>query len=411
MLRDFLIKPANGQRYILLDEVQSVEGWEEVVKALYDEGMLASSTVIATGSIAHMLKAERLPGRGVEGNTMLLRHLNFRDFVLGLLNDVETEYGVNRIGKLLDYQFTNNEMKDLYDYIKANPIELDNGLDAVYEKVLKLTPYSIPIFKLFDVYLNTGGYPITINSYVKNSFSSENPSRRISDELYEEIFNYAKQDAAMIGGKAAGDPKKASMIIESTIDRIGISVSYSAMARSISMNTTTVINYFSRLENSFVFSLIYGLGKNLSEMKKSKIYFSDIFLHYACGAASKGVSGASYTHDLLSSSSLGIVVEEAVMDHLIKTKEQDPMKHYKTFVSFYNDDRSEMDFIYKLENGRHIAIEVKYQNAVQFSRIKRLSQISDYLILSKDSMSKEEGFVKIPVAFLLLLLQKSESNL
>ncbi|MGC8730573.1 MAG: DUF4143 domain-containing protein [Candidatus Micrarchaeia archaeon] len=146
-------------------------------------------------------------------------------------------------------------------------------------------------------------------------------------------------------------------------------------------------------------------------MRKSKAYFSDIFLYYACGAASKGVNGTIYTQDLLGSSSLGIVVEEVVLDHLIKTKEQDSMKHYKTFVRFYNNDKSELDFIYKLENGRHIAIEVKYRNAVQFSRVKRLKQILDYLILSKDSMSKEEGVVEIPVAFFLLLLQKSESNL
>ncbi|MGC8730572.1 MAG: hypothetical protein ACP5RP_04295 [Candidatus Micrarchaeia archaeon] len=63
------------------------------------------------------------------------------------------------------------------------------------------------------------------------------------------------------GCKAAGDPKKASMIIESTIGRIGISVSYPAMARGITMNTAIVINYFGRLENSFVFSIIYGLGR------------------------------------------------------------------------------------------------------------------------------------------------------
>ncbi len=411
MLRDFLIRPAGGQRYIMLDEVQNVGGWEEVVKALFDAGMLASSTVIATGSIAHMLKADMLPGRGVEGNTMLLRHLDFRDFALGLLRDIETDYGANRINKLLDYNFTNDEMKNLYEFIKATAIGIDGGLDSIYENAQKLKPYSIPIFKLFEVYLNTGGYPISINDYIKRSLFPENRGRGISDELYEEIFDYARQDAAIIGGKAAGDPNKASIIIESTVGNVGNSVSYSATARRVGMNTATVISYFNRLENSFVFSPIYGLGRNSSEMKKGKIYFSDIFLHYACGAASKGASGTGYTRDLLESSSLGIVVEEAVLDHLIKTKEQDPMRHYKTFIRFYNNDKSELDFLYKLENGSYMAIEVKYRNAVQFSRIKRISWISDYLILSKDSMEKAEGFIEIPVAFLLLLLQKSDSNL
>ena len=410
MLRDFLMKPASGKKYILLDEVQNVEGWEEVIKALYDAGMLDSATVIATGSIAHMLKAEMLPGRGVEGNTMLLRHLNFRDFALGLLKDIKSDYGANRANRLLGYQFTNNEMDSLYEYIGANGLDIDNGIDAMYEKAHELMPYSIPIFKLFEIYLNTGGYPISINSYIRRALQPEKPGAEIDGKIYEEIFNYAKQDAAMIGGKSIGDPAKASRIIDSVLASVGNSISYSAIARKADMNTATVISYFERLENSFVFAPLYALGRNLSEMKKSKIYFSDIFMHYACGAGSKGVDGASYALGLLGSSSLGTVVEEVAFDHLIKTKEQDPMKHYKTFVKFYNDN-GEIDFLYKLENGSYIAIEVKYRNDVQASRVKRLKSVPDYLILSKNSMEKADGFAIIPIAFLLLLLKKSDPNL
>ena len=409
MLRDFLMKPLQGRKYILLDEVQNVGGWEEVIKALYDSGMLSSSTVVATGSIAHMLKGERLPGRGVEGNTMLLRHLTFRDLALGLLKDVESEYGVNRINKLLNYEFTNEEMEKLYGYVKANAVNIDEGLEKLYENANGLVPYSVPIFKLFEVYLMTGGYPISINDFLYNSLSA-GEGYGIADNAYEEIYNYARQDAALIGGESAGDPAKASRIIESVVDYVGASVSYSSVAQRIGFNAATTISYFKRLENSFVFTPIYGLSRSLAEMKKSKTYFSDIFLHYACGAKAKGMSGSGYTSELLGSSSLGTVVEEAVLDHLIKTKESDPMKHYSTFVRFYNDE-GELDFLYKLENGGHIAIEVKYRNAVQASRVKRINGVADYLILSKDSMERTDYGTIMPAAFLLLLLQKSDSNL
>ncbi len=408
MLRDFLMKPVQGQRYILLDEAQNVSGWEEVIKALYDAGMLRSSVVVATGSVAHMLKGEQLPGRGVEGNTLLLRHLTFRDLALGLLREVETEYGVNRVNALLNYEFTNDEMKKLYNYVKATALSIDDGLERLYECARELVPYSVPIFKLFEVYLNTGGYPISINDYLYNSLSAGRDFG-IANEVYEEIYNYARQDAALIGGESTGDPAKASRIIESVVDNVGTSVSYSSVARKISLNAATTISYFKRLENSFVFTPIYGLSGRLTEMKKSKIYFSDIFLHYACGAKARGMAGSSYTWELLGSSALGVVVEEAVLDHLMKAKEQDPMRHYSTFIRFYNDS-GELDFLYKLESGKYMAIEVKYRNSVQASMVKRISSVEDYLILSKDSIERTEHCAIMPVAFLLLILQKSEPN-
>lgn len=86
------------------------------------------------------------------------------------------------------------------------------------------------------------------------------------------------------------------------------------------------------------------------------------------------------------------------------------MKHYSTFVRFYNDN-GELDFLYKLENGKYIAVEIKYRNDVQAGRVKRVNGIADFLILSKDTMNTAEHMATIPAAFLLLLLQKSESNL
>ena len=408
MLRNFLMKPVQGQKYILLDEVQNVEGWEEVIKALYDNGLLKFSTVVATGSLAHMLKGEQLPGRGVEGNILFLKHLTFRDFVLGLLKEVKSQYGVNRINKLLNYEFTNDEMRDLYEYVENNIIDIDDDIKKIYEIAEGLSSYSVPISKLFEIYLNTGGYPISINDYIYNSIHASNFS--ITNQIYEEIYNYAKQDAALIGGESAGDPAKASRIIESVVDNAGTSVSYSSVARKIGMNAATTISYFKRLENSFVFTPIYGLNSSFAEMKKSKIYFFDIFLHYACGAKAKGIMGSNYTSELLNSSSVGTIVEEVVLNHLIKTKEQDPMRHYSTFVRFYNSNY-EIDFLYKLENGKYIAIEVKYKNSVQNNMIKKIDNIADYLLLSKDNMERTDYITIIPVAFLLLLLKKSESNL
>lgn len=412
MLRDFLIRPTQNQKYILLDEVQSVDGWEEIVKILYDSGMLTSSVVVVTGSISHLLKSEMLPGRGVEGNTVFLRPLSFRDFVIGLISDFKSHYGVNRVNKILGYEFSDQEMENLYTYLEGNSINLEENLKGIYKKMQEIMPYSIPILKLFDIYLNTGGYPISINDYLYHSYyrNKEEDTFGISNFIYEEIYNYAKQDAAIIGGNSKGDPNKASRIIEGVINKVGMAVSYSSMAKKASMNTSTVINYFDRLQNSFVFSLIYGINKSFIDMEKRKIYFSDILMHYACGAASSGTSGYTYTINMLNSSSVGTIVEELVLSNLIKTKEKDPMKTYEKFIKFYNDN-GEIDFLYKTDKGGYIGIEVKYKNLVQSSKIKKIKGISDYLILSKDILEPiDNGFI-IPVSLFLLLLKKSEYDL
>ncbi len=438
MLRDFLSKPPAGIKYIMLDEVQSVNGWENVVKALYDAGMLANAVTIATGSIAHLLKQEMLPGRGIEGNTYLLRPLGFRDFVFGLINQAMlesskelvksgittiivpggkrfdtrkavSERGINEfLEKLIGYGFTEDELLSFSKRLEENALTLEDSLDSIYGKVQSLVPYSLPLFRLFAIYLRTGGYPLSINNYLYNVLHLNNQT--IDENLYEELYNYVKQDAAIIGGRAAGDPAKAARIIEEAVKKIGIAASASSIANSIGMNTATVINYFERIENSYAFSSIYALDRSLNEMRKRKVYFSDIFLHYSCGSAMQGTNGYAYTRSLLDSSLIGAVVEEAILSHLIKTKEKDPMRHYRTFVNFYNDSY-EADFLYKKEDGSIIAIESKYRNAVQASKIRKINGVEEHIVLSKDTLESTKGVAAMPAALFLALLKKSSSNI
>ncbi|RLF69691.1 MAG: ATP-binding protein, partial [Thermoplasmata archaeon] len=58
-----------GRRYILLDEISSVEQWVKAIKYLADTGRLKNSTLILTGSHSLDIKeaSERLPGRRGEG--------------------------------------------------------------------------------------------------------------------------------------------------------------------------------------------------------------------------------------------------------------------------------------------------------------------------------------------------------
>ncbi len=57
-------------RYVFLDEITFVEGWENAVKFALDQGILKGRTLLVTGSSTAFLKKETFPG-------MEIRHMPF----------------------------------------------------------------------------------------------------------------------------------------------------------------------------------------------------------------------------------------------------------------------------------------------------------------------------------------------
>jgi len=68
---------------IVLDEVQSVEGWYLALRSLYSEGKLKKCRIWCTGSEArHLLESgERLPGRKGEGIAIFARPWSFKEYM------------------------------------------------------------------------------------------------------------------------------------------------------------------------------------------------------------------------------------------------------------------------------------------------------------------------------------------
>ncbi|MEM0149097.1 MAG: AAA family ATPase [Candidatus Micrarchaeaceae archaeon] len=406
---NFLEKPAPAQRYIMLDEAQNVSGWESVIQALVNEGLLKDTVVIVTGSLAHLFRQELMPGRGTEGNVYLMHTITFKEFCIGLLSDVHTEYGVNRINQLIGYNFTNNEAESLLNSLKGATISLEGSLDEIYAAADSASKYAIPLRKLFEVYIRTGGYPIAINSFF--SKSAEKQIYSVDHSVYEELYLYAKNDAATVAGSERGDPRKAAAVLKHISDNLGKKVSYSKIAQAAGMNKPTFIEYAGRLQESYVFIVIKGLNSKMEQARMQKSYFSDPLIYFASDAEQKGEDPNSRRETLLESDSLGCIIEGIVAAHLSYTKESEPMKRYETYLNFFSGTK-EIDFTYKRDDGSIVGIEVKYQNTVSTKNdLYKTSKIKDYVLLTKDIIERGTDYIAVPVYLLLSLLEKSRKSL
>ncbi len=412
MLLNFISGIHTSTKYILLDEIQSVDGWEKVIQGIVNEGYGTDSVIIVTGSVAHLFKSEMMPGRGTEGNTYIMRNISFNEFCTTLLHDITTYKGVGRINTILGYNFTDIEMQSLLKLLEEKTVSLEEPIDKIYKIMSEVGHYAVPLRKMFEIYIHTGGYPMSINDYLYAN--SDKPQYRINQDIYEQIYLYAKNDAATLAGmKTSGDPAKAASVMHSILTYVGTRISYSKLARTVDMNTKTFIEYSHRLNESYAFINITAINKELLDTNIHKIYFSDILMHYSVGAFAKGVDPNFYSEKMLNSSSVGIIIEEIIASHLVRVKEHEPMRRYSTYIKFfYGKENQEIDFLFRKNDLSYIAIEVKYKNDVSTKNsIYKVKGINEYILLTKDILESDDDVIMVPAYLFLVLLKKSEHDI
>ncbi len=161
MSRTLEEKIDNQIHYILLDEVQLINGWENVVNAYYSTGRYE---IVITGSNARMLSGELatlLTGRYVEIEMFPLsfaEYLQFRSSTHEASWKIFDEYlfygGFPVVALLEDPTQKMNLLQSVLDSILFNDIKPKVGLDANGEILTKMVAF-----------LNDAiGYPVSMNS-------------------------------------------------------------------------------------------------------------------------------------------------------------------------------------------------------------------------------------------------------
>jgi predicted AAA+ superfamily ATPase len=380
--------------YIFLDEVSYVKDWSIEIKNLADSGKLENICLIVTGSPLGVKEIEYLPGRKIEGNRYFFKPLTFRDFILSLDIDRYVSPNPEVIESILK----------LKKILRTNFLTLEEDFEKIKEKVELLIPYKNELDFLFDFYLRTGGFPFSIENYLRE--------KKVEKKCYETIINIILSDL----GKRGRSENIGKQILNAIVKRLGTAYDFRAISRDTEegISVDTVINYLELFENSFLIKILYSYDFNKKQKRikgNKKIYFTDPFLFYSILSWLEGKNGFDITEEILSKEEkLSYILESIVLSTLEKTKEIPIIKKSDSFLWFYYD-KKEIDFVFKKDSGKFIGIEVKYRPEVSEKDVYKIKEVKNYIILSKDSFEIGEDTIVVPITVFLSLIKSSDYHL
>ena len=234
----FFSRMQRGEKFVFLDEVTFVEGWERAIKFFLDSLLKKDTTLYITGSSSIGLKKESFPGRPIKVEEFL--PLNFRQVVELLNPKLKKELG---------------------------KIRLENYPRAFYENALRLYPFMDELFEAFYFYLSSGGYPKSIFELLEKD--------EISPDTYEMIYNATIFDVTKLGRSE----RIALSIILGILRRYGEKFSLNALSKEMEIGShVTVREYLEIFEELFIGRNYFQTKPNLMTplfKKERKFYFLD----------------------------------------------------------------------------------------------------------------------------------------
>ncbi|WP_324735271.1 ATP-binding protein [Thermococcus sp. SY098] len=234
----FFSRMQRGEKFVFLDEVTFVEGWERAIKFFLDSPLKKDTTLYITGSSSLGLKKESFPGRPIKVEEFL--PLSFRQVVELLNPKLKKELG---------------------------KITLENYPKAFYENALRLYPFMDELFEAFYFYLSSGGYPKSIFELLEGG--------EISPNTYEIIYNATIFDVTKLGRSE----RIALSIILGILKRYGEKFSLNALSKEMEIGShVTVREYLEIFEELFIGRNYFQTKPNLMTplfRKERKFYFLD----------------------------------------------------------------------------------------------------------------------------------------
>lgn len=392
----FLTRNMDKERvYLLLDEITALKDWNQELKTLADTGTTRKARILVTGSSGAALRdtSEQLPGRGLEGNEYILKPLTFREYTQQTI-----QYYTPRS--------KSDELKEalirLREVLPTAKIDSNEDIEQIAETCHLVLPYQRELNHLFSHYLRSGGFPISINSYIKQDSKI--------DPTIAENFVRITLGALSDYGK---NETTARRLLDEILTKYGTMFSFTSLTDQV--NHVTTGDYLDFLEKSHILHLHYAIDLNKKTPKykgQKKVYFQDPFIHHSLKSWLTGTDiNDAITEALDDERQLSEIVEATVTSHLVTCRETPYMREKNTFNWFYYDKRGrEIDNIVK-SNEHYDAVEVKYRTNVGTGDATKTQGTRQTIILSRDDYAATEDTCVIPASVYLSLLERSPKNL
>lgn len=225
----------SGKRYLFLDETTTIPEWARPIKLLADRGDLRKEdTVLVTGSSSIDLQkgAERLPGRGIEGNEYFYLPASFRRYL----------------------------------YLKGMEFEAADPFrpDRFYEIAKSHWPKMLTLQKEFLSYLNSGGFLYSIN-------------HGWDDLVLEKYARWLEGDFVKWGK----DPFVVKEIVQAVVKKGCSQFSYHSIVKETSVSShNTIIEYLDMLDEELFLRIVNKalLPFGVERRKEKKAFFLDPLL-------------------------------------------------------------------------------------------------------------------------------------
>ncbi|KAF5410866.1 MAG: hypothetical protein C5S43_04070 [Candidatus Methanocomedens sp.] len=383
--------------YVFLDEITYLKDWILELKTIADGNYIDRMVVVATGSNPIKLKekAERLPGRRVEGNEYYFKPLSFRDFAL---------QSIERISEFTPSKELANALNKSKNAILDSKIDMDNFNISTIKKAL---PFKEELDWLLEMYILTGGIPLVVNDYLAQKYYHE--SENIDGKIYETFIRLILGDIT----KLRRSETTAKEILKNIAIKYSSRYSFTTIGKSAGgIAHQTVIEYLEMFENSLLVDVLssYDFTKKSPRFRgDKKIYFSNPFIFYSINSLLTGEDGFTASKEIISRNK-DVLIEGIVENQLAQTKEIPYLREWNTYLWFYyTSTGKEIDFIY---NGdRYLGIEVKYKEEVSTQEITWAPKIKMIIVLTKNQFEIHRDMLFVPISVFLVCIDKSQKTL
>ncbi len=313
------LKATSGKRYLYLDEVSFVEGWQRPVKFFLDSSGSKDVRIYVTGSASINLRKELFPGRDI----MIREFLSslFSDFVLAFASE------------------------DLREFIRSNR---SHDLATVIAHTRKAVLYFKELDRLFKIFIQTGGFPLPVLDHFATG--------SITESTFDTHWNAFLSDIS----KAERSVETSTAIIQELIKSYSSKINMSKLARNAGIPShVTAREYMELLKELFIVEYIFPISDRGIPLfrKERKAYFTDPFLFNLF----------SRKLNLPTAGTEPKVVEGIVHSHLSRTL---------TGIGYVQKDK-ETDFV-----SKGLSLEVKWQENVTKLDIPK-SDSTHNIVLSK----------------------------